>query len=187
MTAWNAHWRFPLYLRIWLAVIVAVDLQRAEAHGLGGRRCALGAAAQDGADARQQLARLEGLGQVVVGAELEADDAVGVLAERAEHDHRHARRREPPAEREAVLARQHQVEHDERRPLRRERAIHRHAVAGLGDPEAVLREERAGQLPDLGVVVDDQDQIARGRTGLHASVIRHRRGRSISDLQHGET
>ena len=24
MTAWNAHWRFPLYLRIWLAVIVAV-------------------------------------------------------------------------------------------------------------------------------------------------------------------
>jgi signal transduction histidine kinase len=26
MTAWNAHWRFPLYLRIWLAVIVAVGL-----------------------------------------------------------------------------------------------------------------------------------------------------------------
>lgn len=26
MTAWNARWRFPLYLRIWLAVIVAVGL-----------------------------------------------------------------------------------------------------------------------------------------------------------------
>jgi signal transduction histidine kinase len=26
MTPWNAHWRFPLYLRIWLAVIVAVGL-----------------------------------------------------------------------------------------------------------------------------------------------------------------
>ena len=26
MTAWNAHWRFPLYLRIWLAVIVTVGL-----------------------------------------------------------------------------------------------------------------------------------------------------------------
>jgi two-component system, OmpR family, sensor kinase len=26
MTSWNAHWRFPLYLRIWLAVIVAVGL-----------------------------------------------------------------------------------------------------------------------------------------------------------------
>ena len=26
MTAWNARWRFPLYLRIWLAVVVAVGL-----------------------------------------------------------------------------------------------------------------------------------------------------------------
>ena len=26
MTAWNAHWRFPLYLRVWLAVVVAVGL-----------------------------------------------------------------------------------------------------------------------------------------------------------------
>ena len=26
MTAWNAHWRFPLYVRIWIAVIVAVGL-----------------------------------------------------------------------------------------------------------------------------------------------------------------
>lgn len=26
MTAWNASWRFPLYLRIWIAVIVAVGL-----------------------------------------------------------------------------------------------------------------------------------------------------------------
>jgi signal transduction histidine kinase len=26
MTSWNARWRFPLYLRIWLAVIVAVGL-----------------------------------------------------------------------------------------------------------------------------------------------------------------
>lgn len=26
MTAWNARWRFPLYLRIWIAVIVAVSL-----------------------------------------------------------------------------------------------------------------------------------------------------------------
>jgi two-component system OmpR family sensor kinase len=26
MTAWNASWRFPLYLRIWIAVIVTVGL-----------------------------------------------------------------------------------------------------------------------------------------------------------------
>jgi two-component system OmpR family sensor kinase len=26
MTSWNGRWRFPLYLRIWLAVVVAVGL-----------------------------------------------------------------------------------------------------------------------------------------------------------------
>ena len=26
MTAWNAHWRFPLYLRIWIAVVITVGL-----------------------------------------------------------------------------------------------------------------------------------------------------------------
>jgi hypothetical protein len=38
-----------------------------------------------------QLARLEGLGQVVVGAEFQADHAVHQLAARGEHQHRHCR------------------------------------------------------------------------------------------------
>jgi hypothetical protein len=48
-------------------------------------------AAQDAADARQQLARAEGLGQVVVGAHFQADDAVDLVGTRGEHDHRQAR------------------------------------------------------------------------------------------------
>jgi hypothetical protein len=67
--------------------------------GAGGRtlrrcsgRCravAARAAPQDGAHARQQLARGEGLGDVVVGAELEADHAVDLVAARSEEEHRH--------------------------------------------------------------------------------------------------
>ena len=73
------------------------------------------AAAQHGVDAGQQLARVEGLGQVVVGADLEADDAVDVLALGGEHDDRRAvvGGAQAPADRQAVLAGQHQVEHDQ--------------------------------------------------------------------------
>ena len=73
---------------------VAVDLEPAEAQA---RRSRSGprAPAQDRAQARQQLARAEGLREVVVGAELEADDAIGLLAARREHQDRE--RRSPPA------------------------------------------------------------------------------------------
>ncbi len=49
--------------------------------------------AQDGLDAQQQLLRLEGLGQIVVGAELEALDAVVGQAAGGEDQHRRAARR----------------------------------------------------------------------------------------------
>ena len=47
------------------------------------------AAAQDRADARHDLASAERLDDVVVGAELETDHAVGLLPARREHDDRH--------------------------------------------------------------------------------------------------
>ena len=34
MNSWNARWRFPLYLRIWIAVIVAVGCEQ-HVDGLG--------------------------------------------------------------------------------------------------------------------------------------------------------
>ncbi len=72
-------------------------------------------AAQHGVDARDQLARIERLGQVVVGAHLEADDAIDVLALGGQHDDRHrlARAAQAPADREAVFAGQHEVEHEQ--------------------------------------------------------------------------
>ena len=91
-----------------------VDLEAAEAQHFVRQR--LGRrAAQQRLDARQQLARLEGLGQVVVGAQLEADDAVDGLAARGEHQQRQAARAGVGAqlarEVEAVAVGQHEVEH----------------------------------------------------------------------------
>ena len=45
------------------------------------------AAPQDSPDASQQLARIEWLGKIVVGADLEADDAVDVFAARRQQQH----------------------------------------------------------------------------------------------------
>ena len=72
------------------------------------------ARAQHDLDARQQLARVERLGQVVVGAHLQADDAVGLVAARGQHDHRDFRlRAQLAAQRQPVVAGQHHVEHDQ--------------------------------------------------------------------------
>ena len=76
------------------------------------RSAGVAGAAQHGADARQQFARVERLGHVVVGAEFQADDAVGLLAHRGQHDDRHVGLGAQPAgEVQPALAGQHQVEH----------------------------------------------------------------------------
>ena len=71
-------------------------------------------AAQDGADAGGQFARVERLRQVIVGAEFQADDAVDIFAARGQHDDRDfALLAQAAQDFEAVDARQHDVEHDE--------------------------------------------------------------------------
>ena len=96
-----------------------VERVRPERHAafVAGRagRDALAMPAQHRVDARDELARIERLGQVVVGAHLEADDAVDVLALGRQHDDRHglAGAAQAPADGQPVLAGQHQVEHDQ--------------------------------------------------------------------------
>ena len=70
-------------------------------------------AAHVGADPGEQLARRERLGDVVVGADLEAEHAIGFLAARGHHDDRHvAAPAQLAAHLDAIAAGQHQVEHD---------------------------------------------------------------------------
>ena len=71
-------------------------------------------AAEDGADAGDELARAERLGQVVVGAELEAEQLVELVVAGREHDDRDGRvAAQLAGDVEAVEAGQAEVEDDE--------------------------------------------------------------------------
>ena len=67
------------------AVRLAIDAQAAELDARRGLLLAL-RAPQDRLHAQEQLAHAEGLDDVVVGAELEADHAIDLLALGREHD-----------------------------------------------------------------------------------------------------
>ena len=67
-----------------------IDFEAAKAQHLVGRGFGL-RAAQQGLHAGQQFARLEGLGQVVVGARIQAAHAVVHAVQAGENQHRHAR------------------------------------------------------------------------------------------------
>ena len=121
------------------------------------------ATAEDGFHSRHELARIEGLGHVVVGADLEADDAVDVVTAGGEDDHRHvAGLADLLADGQAVHLRHHYVEDDEvrahrLRPLERLLAVRR----GL-DPEALVVQVETGELDDVLLVIDDEDGSGHG-------------------------
>src|SRR5262249_38051294 len=133
-----------------------VDLQAAgaEARGRGD------VAAEHRADARQELARVERLGQVVVGADLEPDDLVHVLALGGEHqdgDHGGVRpRTQAPADLQPVDAGEHEVEeHDlgDGLPRQRQAAL---AIGRHGHLDVVLAEVLGEERREPTVVLDEE-------------------------------
>ncbi len=129
----------------------------------GVREVAIGAA-QERLDPAQELAQPERLGQVVVGAELEADDLVDLVVAGGQHEDRHlgAGRADAPKRLEPIDAGQAHVEHDEvgRLAGRDLQAL----LAGLGDADvvALLLEGVLDPASDGVLVFDDQDR------GCHA-------------------
>src|SRR5216110_2314518 len=97
--------------------------------------------------ARQQLAQVERLGHVVVGAELESDDAVDRFALGGQHHQRHAGMvlSQPARQRQAVLARHVDVEDDEVRMLRVDDSARLRGVDRGMDDEALTAEVFAEQ------------------------------------------
>ena len=75
------------------------------------------------------------------------------------------------AEREAVLARQHQVEQDEVDPAVGQDLAHGAAIRRRADPEALLGQRTRDEIADFAVIVDDQDV----RRALHGGNIDQRR------------
>ena len=116
------------------------------------------------ADAGEQLAEPERLGEVVVGAGLQADHDVHLVGARGQHDQHHAGGgAQPPADLHAVQVGQAEVEqgHVERPPGR---GVEPLAPGPLPRHRVPVRPQAAGQRgADRLVVLDDQ-QVRHGRT-----------------------
>ena len=110
-------------------------------------------------DAGNQLARIERLRQVIVGAHLESHDPVDVLPLRRQHDDRHrlAGAAQPPADGEAVLARQHEVQHQQMRRVALQAAVELGRIRQRRDLKALLGQVARQKIAQAHVVVDDED------------------------------
>ena len=138
-------------------------------------------AAQHGMNARGQLARVEGLGQIVVGANLQADDAIDVLAAGGQQDDGNGRVAPKGAQNlEAVLLGQHHIENDEL--IVAAGGELDGACAGMMGIhlEPFAAQQFADQIAQLPVVVDDED-----RPG-HAGQIVPEKGRGCCEERESE-
>ena len=135
------------------AMRVAVDLEAAEPDQ---RRLALDAvrAAEQRADPEDQLAHAERLDDVVIGADLEADDAIDLLALRRAH-HRPGCRACDPARAGAGRSR------CPRDPAASDRARSRRAADRPSPPRALAARVREPDLKALGaqVVLDRRREV----------------------------
>src|SRR5882762_9052015 len=115
-------------------------------------------AAQHGADAGEQLARTEGLNDVVVGAELEAHYPVGLVVLAGDDDDRgRALLADLARKLHAVLSGKAQVEHHQVDSVLAQRLRHFRPVRHGGDSQVVPTEIIANQLADRRVVVDGKN------------------------------
>jgi hypothetical protein len=115
--------------------------------------------------AREQFARVERLAEIVVGAELEADDAIDVVRACGEHDHGDvvAGRAQLAQRGQAVHAGHHQVQHDQVGALALEALFERRRVVQHGHFHPLPHEIVAQQVSEFLVVVDDEDLGSHGR------------------------
>jgi hypothetical protein len=104
-----------------------------------------------------QFAHLEGLGQVVVGAEFQADDAVDRFARSGQHHQAHAgvRLAQEARQRQPVLAGHVDVEDGQLRRTLGDQPARRGGVFRLPHHEAVAAEVLGQQRAQLRFVVDD--------------------------------
>ncbi|CAM2145343.1 hypothetical protein PT2222_170076 [Paraburkholderia tropica] len=165
------------------AFFVAIQLARAEIEFVRAeaergatfrrtRRVRHAAAAHDRADTRGQLAWIEGLAHVIVGAEFEAEHAVDHLVARGEQDHRQvvaafAQRAQGA---DAIQLRHHDVEHHDLRPLGAQLLLQGARGRQLRHGEAAHLQIFGGNVAHDGIVVDEKNIIC------HAQIVRDANG-----------
>ena len=120
-------------------------------------------AAEERLDARGELVVVERLAEIVVGADPQANHAIGRVVLRREEQHWYVRiATELQAETDPVDARHEHVEGDEIGVQLGERG---HRLARIGDRVDLvtgLGQHRTDQGRDVSVVVDHQDPATRG-------------------------
>ena len=113
---------------------------------------------QDILETQEKLARLEGLCHIVVDAKLQPSHAVLRLRPSRQHQDRDVGGfSQGTRDVEPAFARHHDVENDAIEGKPPELRARRGPVFGLRDPEAVLPQITAKQVPDALVVVHDKD------------------------------
>ena len=149
-----------------------VEAHAADSSGVGSSRGRGGArrgAAQDRADAGGHLAGAEGLDDVVVGAQLEADHAVGLVAAGGEHDDRDLRvAADLAADVEAGAVGKHEVEEDEVGADARGRLDRARGRAGHLEMEPLAGQGLGEGLRDGRLVLDQED---RPPAGCHVHIV----------------
>ena len=108
--------------------------------------------------ARQQFPRIEWLGQIIVRADLETDDAVHIFAARGQQQNADVRRRaDPPQHLKPIQSRQHHVQQDQRKGFSsaRSSALCRRDAPRDAESESphVLRQHRA----ELNIIVNEKN------------------------------
>ena len=138
----------------------------------GGLRGGFAMAAQHGLDARDQLARIERLAEIVVGADLKPDDAVDVLFQRGQKNDGYARALCPQvaAKIEARAVWQHHVEHDEIDLMRGKTLVQLVAICGERHSVPLALDVTGEKLADLGIVVGDEDTLRCSHRSLPRSI-----------------
>ena len=112
----------------------------------------------DGLDAGQELHPAEGLGQVVVGPGVEPPYLVALGGERRQHEDGHVAHVPDPLEDLPPVEVGHaDVEDHQVGLLLVEEADAVAAQHGLGDRETLAFEHRPQELPDVRLVLDDED------------------------------
>jgi len=114
--------------------------------------------AQHGMDARNELARVERLRQIVVGPHLEPDDAIHVLAFRGEHHDRHvfAGGAQPSAHGEPVLAGKHEIEHHQMRRVALQLPVEIARVGKRRHLEPLFGQVSRQEIAQTNIVVDHE-------------------------------
>jgi hypothetical protein len=116
-------------------------------------------APQDRGQSRHQFARQEGFAQIVIGPHFQPQNPVHRIAPRGQHDdgRRVSIRAQATANRQAILARQHQVQHNDIGRIAHQRRVQRLAAVNRADVEPMLAQKAQKQSAQFGIIIYDDN------------------------------